>query len=287
MYDPKEALKTLNFIWSHSRGDYVHLPFRTVHGAWTENPIGAEGVTATDLDMPGCDTYFSPLRFDTVGRKLSDVGSPGVLFADLDTAEPYGLDFVKPNLVWETSPGSMQAVWLLEKPTDDIMLWRETNQRLTYALGADKGGWMENKVLRVPGSPNWKRAKDGVPAEGTPASGYGYYLDLQEVHDNLPPVSSGSAAPEVPSVQSREYRDKLLAESPLPLSMHYWLRMTPEEYQRRRKPDRSFLIMKTAYALSKIGYPIEDALALIYYTPWNKWPHSPVTLWRQIWKAYN
>lgn len=74
------------------------------------------------------------------------------LYADLDAIDPRALPaHFTPSLAWETSPHRFQALWLLDRHIT-IPAFERLNQRLTYATGADKGGWSATKVLRVPGS---------------------------------------------------------------------------------------------------------------------------------------
>jgi hypothetical protein len=81
------------------------------------------------------------------------------LYADLDAVEPIKSDAeLSPTIAWESSPGRYQALWHIDKhlPEEQHIM---VNRKLTYALGADKGGWDITQVLRVPGTINHKYAE--------------------------------------------------------------------------------------------------------------------------------
>lgn len=101
------------------------------------------------------DLYFSVLTFDGARRKENALPNMW-LWADLDEASPFEIDdLIKPTIAWETSKGRYQALWQLDSVIKAEELER-ANQLLTYRVGADKGGWSRTKVLRVPGSMNYK-----------------------------------------------------------------------------------------------------------------------------------
>lgn len=287
MYDPSESLRLLKVIWSRSFGGYVHLPQR-ISGAWVERPVKVGEVTVEHL-TPNVftDLYFSPLQFFTPGRKLSDCGSPGVLFADIDAA-PDKSGTPPANIVWETSPGSRQAVWFLTGDTSDLALWRTVNRQLTYWMGADRGGWMENKVLRVPGSDNWKRADKvkRMPAFGAIQKvDTSFSYKLADLNRWLPAVPGPVTVTESGSVPSNPPPD--LGEISVPMSTAYWLSMTPEQYAKLRKIDRSVTLWRVAQALKRGGVSKEAAFFLIKRAPWCKWKNNDEKLWTDITRAYS
>jgi len=52
-----------------------------------------------------------------------------------------------PTIAIESSPGRYVGIWLTDEPASE-----QINRRLTYAIGADRGGWDLTQVLRVPGT---------------------------------------------------------------------------------------------------------------------------------------
>jgi hypothetical protein len=125
-------------------------------GEWTNHPISAwspDPPNTANLEETS-DLYFAPCLFSQP-RALKEYVQPSrILYADLDEVDPRTLD-IAPSLAWETSPEHFQAAWLLDRPLPRTAFER-LNQRLTYATGADKGGWSATKVLRVPGSVSTK-----------------------------------------------------------------------------------------------------------------------------------
>jgi hypothetical protein len=73
------------------------------------------------------------------------------LWADLDAVDPRKLGALKPTIAIETSPKRFAGLWLTDRVAEVSL-----NKRLTYHLGADKGGWCQTKLLRLPGSRNHK-----------------------------------------------------------------------------------------------------------------------------------
>lgn len=121
-------------------------------GAWANHAVNPRSPNAPNTaNVEGTDDlYFTPCLFDAPRARKEHAQPSRVLYADLDEVDPRKLD-IAPTLAWETSPGHFQAAWLLDRPLPRKAFER-LNQRLTYAAGADKGGWSSTKVLRVPGS---------------------------------------------------------------------------------------------------------------------------------------
>jgi RepB DNA-primase N-terminal domain len=107
------------------------------------------------LLQPGADGFqaaFVKNHRNLLGR-IKECSVPcAALWADLDGVDPNKFGALEPTIAWETSPQRYQALWLTDGIVADISL----NKRLTYHLGADKGGWCQTKLLRLPGSRNQK-----------------------------------------------------------------------------------------------------------------------------------
>jgi len=102
------------------------------------------------------DVYFCPNFFKRPRRRKDLVLPSRWLYADLDTVVPLDDDsLLSPTIAWESSPGRYQALWQMDKWLDPEQ-HSDLNRRLTYKLGADKGGWDITQVLRVPGTLNHK-----------------------------------------------------------------------------------------------------------------------------------
>lgn len=102
------------------------------------------------------DTYFAPAVFSSRSRSSKAVTTLHTLWADLDEVPPDTIPRqFTPTAIWESSPGRYQALWKLKRPLN-VAEQQQLNQRLTYAIGADKGGWDITQVLRIPGTRNHK-----------------------------------------------------------------------------------------------------------------------------------
>lgn len=149
------AATFLTKVWARQPDGAAFLSHKDwTTGDWSEHPVSQ---TPQPADIPTItDLYFAPCTFSDA-RRLRKFANPGRwLYADLDQVDPRTLTPI-PTLAWTTSPGRFQALWLLDRPVRPRLL-ESLNQKLTYYVGADKGGWSLTKVLRVPGSQSTKYA---------------------------------------------------------------------------------------------------------------------------------
>ncbi len=141
--------KFLRRVWGTQAG-YVFLPSKT--GEWKESPpIPWPTDDPLSFDLHA-DCYFCPNVFTKPKRLEENVGKLYWLYADLDAVDPRKLD-LPPTIAIRTSPGRFQGLWKMKKGLTPST-HRDLNRRLTYATGADKGGWPLTKVLLLPGSKN-------------------------------------------------------------------------------------------------------------------------------------
>lgn len=98
--------------------------------------------------------YFCPTPFMNPQRKKSYVIGSKLLWADLDEINPKDCEHV-PQIAWKSSDQRYAALWILDDfyPTDMI---EQRNKAMSYAVGADRGGWDLTQVLRMPGTINHK-----------------------------------------------------------------------------------------------------------------------------------
>jgi AAA domain/RepB DNA-primase from phage plasmid len=128
------------------------------------------------------DLYFCPHGFTKAIRKKEYAVIPLMLYADLDKVHP-STCVPAPNIWVESSKGRYQAYWMLTKQLDRDV-WEKLNQRLTYAIGADKGGWDLTQVLRIPSTVNHKYEDE--PTVRTLLSGYGETYDPADIDRTIP-----------------------------------------------------------------------------------------------------
>jgi hypothetical protein len=155
-----KALEFLEEVYGEDEG-WIDLPAKVqgrwipFYTEWPSNGIAARRIKASLRDAE--DLYFSVVQFAEQGRRIEDAKACRWLFADLDHVDPStciraGLT---PTLCWQSSPGRFQALWRMTRHVKPQSLER-LNRMLTYAVGADKGGWDLTQVLRVPGTRNHK-----------------------------------------------------------------------------------------------------------------------------------
>ena len=228
----------------------------------------------------GVDLFFSPSLFTMPIRQNEYAHGRQWLYADLDKA-PY--PELEPTYYWETSRGSYQALWRVSGNVGQGR-WTALNRAMTRKTGADSNGWAPSKVLRVPGSVNWKR--DGqivsragfLPNSYTPQYLYDYLSE--ELTENMHGGEAGGHPP-VPDPQDK-HEMMLNAWSYLGLLSRSMFRDWPK--------DRSLHIVKMCKQLSREGaISPEVAFELIWVQEWCKWRvdgHKPEMLWKEVMAAY-
>jgi hypothetical protein len=138
-------------LWARQPGEWFCLSTKS-DGHWRDYFFGHDrhDVTAFAKDHGQDNVYFCPHGFDAPRRRKEHAVLPRLLWADLDAVDPSGIDLT-PSVAIRSSPGRYVGLWRTDRRVSE-----ELNRRLTYALGADKGGWDLTQVLRVPNTVNYK-----------------------------------------------------------------------------------------------------------------------------------
>ena len=200
------------------------------------------------------DWYWTPAVSSSDSRRAKEYPAQRAVWVDCD--ESYDrklLESLKPSYMWETSPGHLQAIWLLKAPIASNEFHRDGFiGMLTQALGADKSGVDIGQLLRVPGSTHHKKKpfKGVVHASGGRVWTQGQLL--QRVARGLG-FSAGLAS-------------ELGAEDPY--------------------GDRSKLLWKFSRNAAELGLAQDLTFKLIKATAWNKWKDEPDRLREDIANAY-
>jgi len=157
----EKSVAFLNRIWSyHSRSGYVFLAARhRTTGAWHEEAISlAPEFDCFEFfarfDRRDYDLYFCPNRFRGP-RRLAKFGMPTPFaWCDVDEGSAFKCRPV-PSLVWETSKGRTQALWVWSglQSRDNA---EGLSRMLTQQASGDRNGWSETKFLRIPFTYNHK-----------------------------------------------------------------------------------------------------------------------------------
>lgn len=116
----------------------------------------------------GDAAYFCHPIMKRKGRQKDDASPSRFLHQDFDEVNPLSLEErFRPSIVWETSPGRWQGLYLLPRPLG-VAQFEEWNEALANHLGADRG-WDIVHFIRVPGRANPKpKYKEEYGPEGAP-----------------------------------------------------------------------------------------------------------------------
>jgi DNA repair protein RadA/Sms len=254
-------------IWRSQPGKYFCVSTKSATGDWKDNFFARDELSevATFVERnKGKDIYFCPHGFNEKRRKENCAVLPTLLWADLDEIDPNEIK-IKPTIAIESSPGRFVGLWSIDKTCQ-----KEINRRLTYYLGADKGGWDVTQVLRVPGTTNYKY--QSLPRVRTLWTDGPTYT-LREIEKQLPQENKEERDDDALDVY-REY------EKDLPP----WVRR--ELLNGKPTPGkRSEMIWKLTNTLMECGVSRDDAFILLRASPWNKFKGRDHQLEREIEKA--
>lgn len=219
------------------------------------------------------DLYWCPNLFETEERSGKNHTDEHALWADLDEVDPRDIeDPYKPTTAWETSPGRYQALWVINIGDMQGASWPYgENQQLTYYLGADSAGWDSTQLLRIPGWTNhkidyvekygkapvgkllWKNEKDYLPDDFT----------------DLPPVEGTVTLVDEVLFAQVEGVDTARVMARIKFKIHHRIR----ELLRVRDTsgaDRSAVLWDIERSLADAGCTLEEIVALVRNTVWNK-----------------
>ena len=145
-------------IWNDQEGRFFCLTTKSLNGRWREfffeKPFRKD-IFKRFIEMrTDQNLYFCPHGFTENKRQKEFAASTSYLWADLDEVDPQDLD-LEPQVAWESSPNRYAALWKLNR-SYGVKEAESKNKTLTYAIGADKGGWDFTQVLRIPGTFNYK-----------------------------------------------------------------------------------------------------------------------------------
>lgn len=260
---------------SRSDGSWVDVPRRwPMKKSEVANFLDEAQRKATDL-------YFCPNLFADKKRRLDCVLPSVWLYADLDPVDPNSL-VLAPTSAWETSPNRFQCMWRV-KTALNRKQHPALNQRLTYLTQADKGGWSMTKVLRVPGTKNFKRK--------SPTQGRLMWHDLQ--HYQIKTVVDAVRNVEL-SVASVGAKGLELPDVTADALFHKYKESIPKRARKLLQSSRSSVgersdrLWELECLLLDAGIPPEEVLVMVRDTVWNKYAgqrRELPQLWSEILKA--
>lgn len=239
----------------------------------------------------GDDLYWCPSLFEKNERKIEYAMDEHALWADLDEVDPRNLsDDLKPTIAWETSPGRYQGLWLIMRGFDiQGASWAGgENQRLTYHVGADSGGWDTTQLLRIPGwgnhKPQYRKENKGKPYQGKLLWHDKSRRYLPDHFNDLPELD----------VHTKGMGDVLETEIDRVDRHEVWgkvrlkVNKTVREYMTAREVsgDRSEVLWQIERELADAGCSVTEIVALVRPTVWNKYAGRADELRRLTSEAY-
>lgn len=203
------------------------------------------------------DVYWAPAVFDKPERRADAIGSMHTLYADLDEVDPRDIPRdLKPTAAWESSPGRFQAIWSLDTDLRP-KAQQELNKMLTYAIGADKGGWDLTQVLRTPGTLNHKyEAQPRVQLLWL----NGHRLNPATVIDDLPAI---------PKPTTTDLPDPLLILRRMNKRMNARAKSLIKA-RHAKVGERSERLWELECLLAEAGAKPEEIASVVQATAWNK-----------------
>lgn len=234
-----DSVSFLMKVWSLQcePGDYVCLSAKG--SSWKDYVFPwndkLEATVTQWLDTHSTkNLYFCPLPFNEPKRRKEAVSRSRLLWSDIDNADPHK---VEPSILWESSPGRFQGLWLLPKPVYAEEA-AELSKRMAYYIGADRGGWDLTQVLRIPGTPNLKY-------------------------------------PEKPIVKLIHFTDRILKDVPQ-RTLDRWRSTITRKLLRiiegpAEQGKRSDMLWYLEHELCDLGIPVKDVIAILRDSEWNKY----------------
>lgn len=154
----KAAIRFLVDLWDYEPRAFTFIGTRR-GDQWRDHPIRGDRLAkvAAILDthpVDQFDIYFCPNAFAEPHRRSAHAVPSRCAWCDIDDADPDAYD-PQPNILWETSPGRFQGLWLWRDPAPGEIA-EQVSRNIWAKDGGDKGGWSITKMLRLPGTINHK-----------------------------------------------------------------------------------------------------------------------------------
>lgn len=264
-------------LWKDQPGKFFCISTKNGAGVWKDHYFSKEQFGEIrhfiSEHKDDHDLYFCPHGFERRAR-TKDVSVAGNwFFADLDFSDPRKFDaaWPKPTVAIESSPGRFVALWRTDDQYEESI-----NRRLTYTVEADKGGWAFGKVLRVPGTRNFKYKARPI---------------VRILWDDGPTYTNRSITKALPKDDDDE---ETSGKSAREIYKTYERKLPPEIrrlYLKKkidRTDDRSRLLHKLVHAFVEAGAEQDEIVTVIRATVWNKFKerHSELRqLNREVEKA--
>lgn len=243
-------------LWAEQPGKFFCIATKSGAGKWKDHFFSRDefGKIRQFLrDYDDHDIYFCPHGFNRRARQKGEAVLPNLLWADLDFADPTDRMKPKPTIAIESSPGRYVGFWKLKE-----VMTEELNRRLSYHLGADKGGWDITQVLRFPGTRNYK---------------YKSQPKVRVLWDDGKVYKTSSIEHYLPPEEEREDGEHLSAAEVFEAyqgKLPRWVRRELLAKKITGRADRSEMLWKLENACVEAGMSLDEAFAVIRGSAWNK-----------------
>lgn len=278
----QESKRFLEMVWGPQGQGTAFFSGKGEGGDWHEHPFTwPRDLTDSPFPPSSADIYFCPNLFSGSYRRIGEVKKSCWLYADLDEVDPDDIE-IRPTVAWESSSERYQALWRLDKRVSPKIL-NELNKRLTYLVGADKGGWDLTQVLRVPGTKNHKYDE---PERVRLLWDDGRTYKVSEIRSAVKEVDPGEGTVEV---------DELTIPELTPAEVFAKHRKRIDRRTKRilltkqaKEGERSDRLWELENLLLDAGVPPEEVFILVRSSVWNKYKgrsDETYRLWLEIQKA--
>lgn len=255
------ASRLMRAVWKHSglSDGYVFVPHISGIGTPGERFHAGEAIKVSGGKLPEIDTntdwYWTPAVAFRDNRKKGSYNHQRVIWVDCDDGyDRKALLKLSPSIMWETSPGHCQAMWLMDEPVSPEEYSADGLVGLIASVTkADPSGVDIGQLLRVPGSWHHKRE----PYRGR------ILRATRTIHTVSDLVRRAGQAL------------GLMADIAAYIA-------TSEPYG-----DRSKQLWKFSSSLAEAGVSERDAFRLLRLTQWNKWRSDQEKLRADIHRAYS
>jgi archaellum biogenesis ATPase FlaH len=259
-------------IWNKQPGTYFGISTKSAAGTWKDHLFHrgeVDKIKQFILNNKDKDLYMTPHGFSKPKRLKKYAVDPCLLYSDLDEVDPRKIK-IRPTIAIETSPGRFVGYWETDKPASE-----DINRRLTYMLGADKGGWDRTQVLRIPNTRNYKY--DSAPRVKVLWTN-GPKYKIADLERTIPVISNESVEDSDEAARVyKKYEDKLD-------------RLTRTELMNGKPKEgkRSEVLWKLNNKCLEVGMTRDEAFTVLWASPWNKFRNrrnGVDQMWKELDKA--
>jgi hypothetical protein len=238
----------------------------------------------------GHNVWFGVNLLSKAERKKENALPGYIVWADLDTVEPVGID-PPPSCVVKSSPDRFQGYWRLDKLIVPEAQ-EEFSRKLAYKYHFDKSGWDLTQILRVPFTfnykPEYERQGEEPPAVEILWANEDLYstdvFERIEVHD---PYAAKDVVTDKPLPEVKDL------PSVSEVQLKYISKITPSfhelfELEPGKGDDWSRKIWRFINYCLETGMSEEETLVMAMNAKCNKYErdHRPLShLWKEVLKA--